>query len=124
MATSPKLRIGFIGAGFIATYHSKSIRRAERTLNFGIERAGVFDVDHARAVAFAEASGHHVMASPDDVIESSDVVYICTWTSEHLDLVRKITQAGKASTSFSGLCAGSRSRSLPRIWSCYVRDLS
>ena len=36
------------------------------------------------------------MASPDDVIESSDVVYICTWTSEHLDLVRKITQAGKA----------------------------
>ena len=96
MTASPKLKIGFIGAGFIATYHSKSIRRAERTLNFGIERAGVFDVDHARAVAFAEASGHHVMASPEDVIESSDVVYICTWTSEHLDLVRKITQAGKA----------------------------
>ena len=48
MTASPKLKIGFIGAGFIATYHSKSIRRAERTLNFGIERAGVFDVDHAR----------------------------------------------------------------------------
>ena len=96
MTASQKLKVGFIGAGFIATYHSKSIRRAEQNLNFEIERAGVFDIDQARAIAFAEASGHQMMTSPEEVIDSSDVIYICTWTSEHLDLVRKITQASKA----------------------------
>lgn len=96
MTTSPKLKVGFIGAGFIATYHSKSIRRAERSLPFTVERAGVFDIDFARAESFAHASGHQVMSSPDEVIDSADVVYICTWTSVHVEMVRKIAQAGKA----------------------------
>ena len=44
------------GAGLIATYHSKSIRRS----GFDVERAGVYDPDEPRAVAFANASGHSV----------------------------------------------------------------
>jgi predicted dehydrogenase len=96
MPAAPKLKIGFIGTGFIATYHSKSIRRVEQSLPFEIERTGVFDVDSARAASFAAASGHLVMSSPQEVIDSSDVVYICTWTSEHLEMVRKIAQSGKA----------------------------
>ena len=59
------LRIGFLGAGLIAQYHSKSIRRA--ALPFAIERAGVFDPDTSRATSFAVASGHTVMRSPEEV---------------------------------------------------------
>lgn len=96
MTTTPKLKVGFIGAGFIATYHSKSIRRAEKSLPFAVKRAGVFDIDSARAKSFAAVSGHQVMSSPEAVIDSADVVYVCTWTSEHLETVRKIAQSGKA----------------------------
>lgn len=35
------------------------------------------------------------MSSADEVIASSDLVYICTWTSEHQPLVNKCIAAGK-----------------------------
>ncbi|NDB06989.1 MAG: hypothetical protein EBX95_14995, partial [Acidimicrobiia bacterium] len=88
MADLPTLRVGFLGAGHIATYHSKSIRRASATLGFTVERAGVFDPDSARCEEFARASGHSPMSSVDEVLASCDAVYICTWTSEHLGLVQ------------------------------------
>lgn len=95
MAERP-LRIGFLGAGLIATFHSKNIRRAAASLPFAIERAGVHDPDRARAEAFAEASGHMVVADEEAVIESADAVWVCTWTSEHERLVTMAAEAGRA----------------------------
>ncbi|MEA3185096.1 MAG: hypothetical protein QOJ74_1573, partial [Ilumatobacteraceae bacterium] len=86
------LRIGILGAGLIATYHSKSLRRCESM----IERAGVFDPDQERAAGFAAASGHIPMASEDDVLDSCDAVYVCTWTSEHQRQVDKAAARGLA----------------------------
>jgi UDP-N-acetyl-2-amino-2-deoxyglucuronate dehydrogenase len=86
------VRVGFIGAGFIATYHSKSLRRS----GIDIERAGVYDIDRAKAERFAAASGHVVCDNSDEVIDSCDAVYICTWTSEHLELVRRAAAKGRA----------------------------
>ena len=88
------LRIGFLGAGLIAEYHSKSIRRAD--LPFTVARAGVFDPDRARAERFANASGHTVASSVDEVLDSCDAVYVCTWTSEHLPLVEAAASRGLA----------------------------
>jgi predicted dehydrogenase len=82
---SDQLRIGFLGAGLIATYHSKSLRRS----GVPIIRAGVYDPDPGRAATFAEASGHTAMSNEDDVLDSCDAVYVCTWTSEHLRQVDK-----------------------------------
>ncbi len=73
------IRVGFLGAGLIATYHSKSLRHSRAE----VVRAGVFDPDRDRATAFAAAGGHHVCDSEDDVLDGCDAVYICTWTSEH-----------------------------------------
>lgn len=95
-AHSDVVRIGFIGAGHIATYHSKSIRRASAGLDFTVERAGVFDTERTRAESFARASGHIVMESVDDVLASCDAVYICTWTSEHRRLVEAAVDAGRS----------------------------
>ncbi len=84
------MRIGFLGAGLIATYHSKSIRRS----GVEVERAGVHDIDADRAAAFAAASGHHLCATEDEVLDGCDAVYICTWTSEHPRLVAAAAARG------------------------------
>ena len=58
-------------------------------------RGGCFDVDITRAEKFAAASGHQVMSSEQEVIASSDIIYICTWTSEHQRLVEMCIAANK-----------------------------
>ncbi len=90
------MRVGFLGAGLIATYHSKSLRRSGVEAELGIVRAGVYDPDPERAAAFARASGHTVCASEDEVLEGCDVVYVCTWTSEHPRQVAKAASRGLA----------------------------
>ncbi len=89
--TTHGTRVGFLGAGLIATYHSKSLRRSGAV----VVRCGVFDPDLSRAEAFAAASGHTVMDSEIDVIDSCDAVYVCTWTSEHRRLVELALQHNK-----------------------------
>src|SRR3954471_24473434 len=84
-AMGEQLRIGFLGAGLIATYHSKSLRRS----GADVCRSGVYDQDPERAEAFAKASAHSVMQSEDEVLESCDAVYVCTWTSEHPRQIEK-----------------------------------
>jgi predicted dehydrogenase len=85
-------RIGFLGAGLIATYHSKSLRRS----GAAVERVGVYDSDPRRAASFAGASGHTMMAGEDEVLDGCDAVYVCTWTSEHLRQVEKASARGLA----------------------------
>lgn len=85
-------RIGFLGAGLIATYHSKSLRHCGAP----VERVGVYDTDPRRAASFADASGHTAMAGEDEVLDTCDAVYICTWTSEHLRQVEKASGRGLA----------------------------
>ncbi|MCU1367175.1 MAG: hypothetical protein JWN39_2814 [Ilumatobacteraceae bacterium] len=88
------MRVGFLGAGLIATYHSKSLRRSGAEQECGVIRAGVYDPDPERAAAFAAASGHRVCASEDEVLDGCDVVYVCTWTSEHPRQVAKAVGRG------------------------------
>jgi myo-inositol 2-dehydrogenase/D-chiro-inositol 1-dehydrogenase len=95
MTTTP-LRVGFLGAGLIATYHSKSLRRSGAEAECNVVRAGVHDPDTERATAFAAASGHTVCATEDEVLDTCDAVYICTWTSEHPRLLTKAVDRGLA----------------------------
>lgn len=87
---STPIRVGFLGAGLIATYHSKSLRHAADL----IERAGVYDPDAERADRFAAASGHHRCTSEAEVLDGCDAVYVCTWTSEHARLVADAAARG------------------------------
>ena len=87
------LRIGFLGAGLIATYHSKSLRRSGAENTYEVVRAGVFDPDTERATAFAAASGHRPCATEDEVLDtvepngtSLEVVEEPAWGGhEHVD---------------------------------------
>jgi len=84
------MQIGFLGAGLIATYHSKSLRRSGEE----VEWAGVYDPDTDRARAFAAASGATVCETEEHVLETCDAVYVCTWTSEHPRLVAMAAERG------------------------------
>jgi predicted dehydrogenase len=86
------LRIGFLGAGLIATYHSKSLRWGRADVTW----AGVYDPDTERAERFAAASGATACASEDEVLDTCDAVYVCTWTSEHPRLVEAAVARGLA----------------------------
>jgi predicted dehydrogenase len=87
------VRVGFLGAGLIATFHSKMLRASGEAF----ERAGVYDPDPGRAEAFVRAAGGgHVCASEEEVLDGCDAVYVCTWTSEHPRLVAAAAERGLA----------------------------
>jgi predicted dehydrogenase len=77
------IRIGFLGAGFIANVHASLLRSCGDTVTW----AGVYDTDRSRAEAFAETTGATVCSTEDGVLDGCDAVFICTWTSEHPRLV-------------------------------------
>ena len=84
------LRVGWLGAGLIATFHSKMLRASGADVTW----AGVYDPDGERAAAFARSSGASVCASPEEVLAGCDYAYICTWTAAHLPLVEAAVAAG------------------------------
>jgi predicted dehydrogenase len=83
-------RVGFLGGGFIANYHGKMLHTSEADA----EIVAVHDPDVAKAQAFAAASGATVAGSVDEVLDSVDAVYVCTWTSEHPALVERVVVRG------------------------------
>ena len=87
-----RVRVGFLGAGLIATYHSKSLRVSGADVTW----AGVYDPDEERARAFAAASGATVCGSEEEVVDGCDAVYVCTWTAEHPLLVALAAGRGRA----------------------------
>ena len=86
------VRLGFLGAGFIAAHHASMLALA------GLEDrlVAVHDPDVARARAFAAAHGAAVAVSEEELVGSVDAVYVCTWTSEHARLVEAAARAGRA----------------------------
>jgi predicted dehydrogenase len=86
------VRVGFLGAGLIATYHSKSLRASKADATW----AGVHDPEPGRAEAFARASGATACATEEEVLDGCDAVYVCTWTSEHPRLVAAAAERGLA----------------------------
>src|SRR5882724_4742993 len=84
------VRVGFLGAGLIATYHSKSLHVSDADVGW----AGVFDPDPDRAQDFASASGATLCETEEQVLDDCDAVYVCTWTAEHPRLVAAAAARG------------------------------
>lgn len=94
------IRVGFIGAGLIAAYHAIQLNVSRDTAatagGAGVDNriVSVYDPDRGRAVGLAGGQGADVAARPEDVVSASDAVFVCTWTSEHLPMVRLAAEAG------------------------------
>jgi predicted dehydrogenase len=86
------VRLGFLGAGIIARHHARSVLGSGEDVRI----TAVHDPDGERAAALSSDTGAAVAAGVDEVIDRSDAVYVCTWTSEHEALVRRVVDAGRA----------------------------
>ena len=85
------IRVGFLGAGFIANVHASLLRSCDV-----VSWAGVYDTDRSRAEAFAAKTGGRVCGDENEVLAGCDAVFICTWTSEHARLVEMAADRGLA----------------------------
>ena len=84
------IRIGIIGAGYIAGVHANLLARDER-----VKVVAVHDVVPECAERLARAHDALVAATPDEVIERSDAVFITTPNTRHVPLAIAAVDAGK-----------------------------
>lgn len=76
-----KLKIGFLGAGYIAGVHASILARDER-----VQIAAVHDVVKSRARQLASAAGAKVAHSVAEVLALCDTIYITTPNTQHTEL--------------------------------------
>ena len=89
-------RIGLIGCGHIARFHARNLRDAITRHGIDMRYHAVCDLEIERARSFAEIGGCElVTADAQDVIDACEVIYICTETAAHRDLVLDAVAAGR-----------------------------
>src|SRR5688500_10243445 len=76
-----KLKIGFLGAGYIAGVHASILARDER-----VQIAAVQDVVKSRAKQLASSAGAQVAHSVAEVLALCDTIYITTPNTQHTEL--------------------------------------
>lgn len=86
----PRIKVGIIGAGYIGGVHASILARDER-----VEIAAVYDVVPQNAQAIASAHNARVGATPAEVIESCDAIFITTPNTRHVPLALAAIDAGK-----------------------------
>ena len=84
-----KIKIGFLGAGYIAGVHAAILARDER-----VELASVHDVVRDRAEDFARSTGATVAHSSSEALAICDAVYITAPNTIHDELAIFALEAG------------------------------
>src|SRR5215510_3101877 len=85
-----KLKIGIIGAGYIAGVHAGVLARDER-----VQLAAIYDVVPAAAERLAGSYNATAVATVLEVLERSDAVYITTPNTQHVSLAIAAIETGK-----------------------------
>lgn len=85
-----KLRVGIIGAGYIAGVHASLLARDDR-----VTIAQVHDVKSERAATLARSTGAAIADEADGLIESVDAVYIATPNTRHTAVALAALSRGK-----------------------------
>jgi len=76
-----KIKIGFLGAGYIAGVHASILARDER-----VKIGAVHDIDKARAEQLAHSFGAQVADSVAEVMATCDAVFVTTPNTKHTEL--------------------------------------
>jgi myo-inositol 2-dehydrogenase/D-chiro-inositol 1-dehydrogenase len=75
-----KLKVGFLGAGYIAGVHASVLARDER-----VKIAAVHDLEKTRAERLAKSAGAHVAHSVAEVLATCDAIYVTTPNTQHTE---------------------------------------
>lgn len=76
-----KVKIGFLGAGYIAGVHASILARDER-----VQITAVHDVVNERAEELARAAGASLAHSTSEVLAMCDAIYVATPNTKHTEL--------------------------------------
>lgn len=85
-----KVKVGIIGAGYIGGVHAGILTRDDR-----VQLTAIHDVEQPRATKLARAHDAHAAATPAELIERCDAVYITTPNTQHVELTLAALSAGK-----------------------------
>jgi myo-inositol 2-dehydrogenase / D-chiro-inositol 1-dehydrogenase len=85
-----KIKIGFLGAGYIAGVHAAVLVRDER-----VQIAAVHDVIKERAKQLAHSTGARVAHSTSEVLAMCDAIYITTPNTKHTEMAIVAAEEGK-----------------------------
>ncbi|MBY0422052.1 MAG: NAD-dependent epimerase/dehydratase family protein [Parvularculaceae bacterium] len=86
------LRVGFLGAGYIAKWHADALKRVPN-----VALVGVADLSRNAAESFARMTGATAYDSLDALLGAGvDCVHVLTPPNAHFDPVRRILSAGVA----------------------------
>jgi myo-inositol 2-dehydrogenase / D-chiro-inositol 1-dehydrogenase len=85
-----KIKIGFLGAGYIAGVHASILARDQR-----VQINGVYDVKRKRAEQLARSAGATVSHSVAEVLATCDAIYIATPNTQHTKLAVLAVEEGK-----------------------------
>jgi myo-inositol 2-dehydrogenase/D-chiro-inositol 1-dehydrogenase len=83
------VRVGFVGAGFIANVHAGILARDER-----VRVSAVYDTNEHAAATFALKTGAKAAPSADDVLAAVDALYVCNPNALHAELAARALEAG------------------------------
>ena len=90
------LKVGFIGCGHIARFHARNVRDAIGRHGIDAVYDAVCDLDRSRAEAFAEIAGCSLVTTEAEaVLDACEIVYVCTETAAHGDLVTAAAARGR-----------------------------
>jgi len=90
------LRIGFAGCGFIAQIHAFALGELAKAQLIDAAIVATFDPEHERAEKLAASYGARATPDVDELLDAVDAVWVCTWTSSHLPVVRAAVARGLA----------------------------
>jgi len=85
-----KVKIGIVGAGYIAGVHAGILANDDR-----VELFSVHDVVPECATKIARSFGAKVVSSVNEVLDSSDAIYITTPNTKHVPVAIAAADAGK-----------------------------
>jgi len=85
-----KIRIGIMGAGYIAGVHASVLARDER-----VQLSAIYDVDAQSAERLAGTYNCTAVATTLELLERSDAVYITTPNTQHVSLAIASIETGK-----------------------------
>lgn len=85
-----KIKVGIIGAGYIAGVHAAILATDQR-----VELVAVHDVKRECAERVARSHNAHIAAAAAEVVDSCEAIYITTPNTQHVPLAIAAVEAGK-----------------------------